>query len=433
MISRLSVFPLAILALAASANGPSVSYFTRTRELSVASPPQTNYFVVDVEIMQHARPDLADLRIYDGETQVPYAVALQSAGVQSAENEAKILNLGLVGDHTEFDLDLSSAVQYNHIRLTLDAKDFLVTARVQGKDALVGARPVDLGVSTLYDFSRESLGSNTTLRLPTASFRYLHVQLTKGIRPQQVKEASVYSLEEKKSYWTDVGSCGAPQQVHAGESAQGKSSSEKPTQEKPTTVMDCTVPLGVRVDRIAFSVAQGQVNFRRSIAVTESSAAEGGALEVAQGDISRVQMKRGGTVVNSEQLSVPVERSHGEHFTVTVANGDDPPLAIERVQPQAVERRVFFVPPSSPPGGTRLRLYYGDEKLGAPTYDYAKFFKEDATFVQAQLGAAEANTAFTGRPDDRPWSERHQIVLWLAMLAAVAGLGFLALRGLKQG
>ncbi len=431
MISQLLAFTFAVFALAAPASGQSLSYFARTRSISVASSPQTNYFVVDEEILQHARLDLSDLRIYDGKTQVPYALAIQSAGVQSAEHEAKILNLGVVGGNTEFDLDLSSVVQYNRIRLSLDAKDFLVTARVQGKDVLAGGTPVDLGVSTLYDFSRESLGSSTTLRVPTASFRYLHVRLTAGIRPQQVKGASVYSLEEKKSYWTDVGSCSAPRQVHT--SAQGKSS-DRSTPEKPTTVIDCDVPLNVRVDRIAFTVTASQVNFRRSVEVTEASdAAPGGPLGLAEGDISRVQLKRGGTVVNSEQLSVPVARSHAAaHFTVTVANGDDPPLAIERVQPQAVEWRVFFAPPSASQGGM-LRLYYGDEKLDAPTYDYAKFFKDDEPVAQAQLGPAEANTAFTGRPDDRPWSERHKAVLWVAMLAAVVGLGFLALRGLKQG
>ena len=191
----------------------------------------------------------------------------------------------------------------------------------------------------------------------------------------------------------------------------------------------------MRVDRVAFTVAPGQVNFRRSVVVTE--AAQGSPLELAEGDISRVQMKRGGTVVNSEQLSVPVASSHTARFTVTVENGDDPPLAIDHVQPQAAEWRVFFAPPaafpSAVPGGTRLRFYYGDKKLGAPTYDFAKFFKDDGAAALAQLGPAEANAAFTGRPDDRPWSERHQAVLWVAMLVAVAGLGLLALRGLKQG
>ena len=41
------------------------------------------------------------------------------------------------------------------------------------------------------------------------------------------------------------------------------------------------------------------------------------------------------------------------------------------------------------------------------------------------------NAAYHGRPDDRPWSERHRSLLWTAMLLAVAVLGGLAIRSLK--
>jgi hypothetical protein len=71
--------------------------------------------------------------------------------------------------------------------------------------------------------------------------------------------------------------------------------------------------------------------------------------------------------------------------------------------------------------------------LDALVYDFAKLFKDDGASAQAQLGQPEANVAFTGRPDDSRWSERHKAVLWIAMILAVAGLGVLALRGIKQG
>ena len=419
-----AVFALVATALAA---GPVVSYFARMREISTNPQLPTNYFVVDPEILQNARPDLGDLRILSDGTQVPYALAAQAASVQSAEREAKVLNLGAVGGSTEFDLDLIETVQYNHIRLDLDAKDYLITARIFGKDVLAGGKPVDLGVSTLYDFSRENLGANTTLRFGTSSFRYLHVVLTSGIRPSQVKRAWAYGLEEKRSYWTDVGSCQAPRQVEPQATAVRQSADAPDT--KTTTVIDCEVPMSVAMDRVAFTVAGDRVNFRRPVVILRPAAGDLGSIRWAAGEISRVQMKRGGVVVNSEQLSVPLSRSYNGRFSITIANGDDPPLALIKAQPQAVERRVFF----EPKGAAHLRLYYGDGNLEAPIYDYAKFFKDDEPAAQAALGPAEANAAFTGRPDDRPWSERHQAVLWAAMVAAVAGLGILALRGLKQG
>ena len=113
-------------------------------------------------------------------------------------------------------------------------------------------------------------------------------------------------------------------------------------------------------------------------------------------------------------------------ITLRIDNGDDPPLKIDAVQPHSVERRLYF----EPQGKTSLKLYYGDEKLSTPVYDYAKFFKADPAAVQARLGPDTHNPSYTGRPDDRPWSERHPVVLWAAMILAVAILALLAIHGL---
>ena len=58
--------------------------------------------------------------------------------------------------------------------------------------------------------------------------------------------------------------------------------------------------------------------------------------------------------------------------------------------------------------------------------------EKDAKAALAQLGPEQTNTAYTGRPDDRPWSERHKALLWLAMVLAVVVLAVLAVRGFKS-
>jgi hypothetical protein len=112
---------------------------------------------------------------------------------------------------------------------------------------------------------------------------------------------------------------------------------------------------------------------------------------------------------------------------VIVHNGDDPPLKLSGARLQQHERRIYFLAPA----GSQLALYYGDEKRDSPVYDYAKLFQQEKNAVTAPMGAETANANYTGRPDERPWSERHPAVLWAAILAAVAVLGALALRSLK--
>ena len=398
-----SLFLLLAVADAPPRLEPAIPYFTNVRQVQIAAPERQNFFVVDQEIWNNSRPDLGDVRLYDGESPVQFAISEQRAGISSREVEAKVLNLGSVSGHTEFDLDAESLTEYDRIRLRLDAHDFIATASVSGGSAPGKATEVELTDSTLYDFSKEQLGSNFQLKLPTSSFRYLHIKLSPGIRPQQVDSAAIYDLHEQQASWTNVGSCAAPQN------------------EPHVTVISCNLPEKVPLSRIRFHVDPAQVNFRRSVTLEDAK-----GRQFAGGEISRVRINRAGTLVNDEELSLNVFANR-DAITIKVDNGDNPPLAITALEPLAVERRIYF----DPQGKTTLALYYGDDKLSAPIYDYARFFHADASPAEAQLAAAAHNPQYVGRPDQRPWSDRHTGILWTAMIAAVLALTVLALRGLR--
>jgi len=397
---------LALLMLFAEPSRPqqAIPYFTNTREVHIVEPGKQNYFVVDEEIWNHARPDLGDLRLYDGESPVQYALSEQRDGIRSEEVEAKILNLGAVSGHTEFDLDTQGLAEYDRLRLRLDAHDFVATASVSGSDAPGQATRVELPPSTLYDFSKEQLGSNSLLKLPPSSFRYLHVKLSAGVLPQQVKGVTLYNQHEQKASWTKIGMCAAPEQ------------------RQRLTVITCTVPERVPLARVDLQIPSSQVNFRRIVTIEDSK-----GQQVSSGEISRVRVNRAGTLITNEQLSLNAT-STASQLTINVDNGDNPPLTITSAQPLALERRIYF----DPQGKSALRLYYGDEKLSAPVYDYARFFRVDPLPAEAQLEPGSQNPQYAGRPDERPWSERHTTVLWAAMLVAVLGLAALALRGLRN-
>jgi hypothetical protein len=396
---------LLLTLLAIPSSEPSISYFTNVRQVAISAADRQNYAVVDAEIWKHARRDLADIRLFDGRTQVPYVLRQRRERTSNVEQPARILNLGTVGDRTEFDVDLEGVPEYDRIRLQLDAKNFVNTALVFGMDELGKAKRTQLAPSTLYDFSREDLGSNFVLKIPTSSFRYLHVQLGPGLRAQQVKSATAFNLQEQKAAWSRVGNCGSA------------------VQKGRMTVIDCDVPAQVPLDRLQFDIPASRVNFRRNVSVGDAN-----GVQIANSDISRVRMRRGEKDIFSEELAVSIWGPHKDRVTVTIQNGDDPPLPINSVEALAVERRIYF----DSEGKSFLKLYYGDTKLEPPMYDYPKFFQEDLAAVEAQLGPGMHNAEYTGRPDERPWSERHKSVLWAAMLIAVALLAGIAVRGLRS-
>lgn len=395
-----------MLVLAASAHEASIPYFSRTRSVAIAAPDKQNYLAIDGDVWKYARPDLSDLRLYDGRTQVPYVLAKQSGGSRTQEALAKILNLGTVSGHTEFDLDTSGFETYDRVRLQLTATNFINRAQVEGRRALNDRSGTNLGTSTLYDFTKEGLGSSFVLKFPAASFPYVHVRLAPGIRPDQLQGAYLSSFSETRAAWTNAGQCspvsGPPRQ----------------------SIFRCSIADGMPLERISFTLPASAVNFNRAVVLTDAH-----GNEIQSGAISRVRINRAGQLVTSEDLGIEVYPQTTKQVQVAVQNGDDPPLPIAGVQPQSMQRRLYF----DPKGKTSLQLYYGDSQLESPTYDYAKFFQQAADAAVAQLGPADANPQFTGRPDDRPWSERHTYVLWGAMLLAVIILGGLAVRGLKAG
>jgi len=383
---------------------PEIQYFKQVRDVSIPKPDHQAYAVIDTAIWTHARPDLSDLRLYDGNVQIPYQLVSENASTTAQEVEAKMLNLSQHGDHAEFDLDASPVTEYNRIHLAIDSKDFVVTASIAGGDTLGGVSTQWPSPSTLFDFSRENLGSNSTIALPLWSFRYVHVRLSPGILAKDVKQATVSNIQEKKAAWTDAGTCRANGEL------------------KHISVFTCEVPATVPVDRIQFDIPADRVNFRRQITIVNEK-----GMQIAAGNISRVRINRGGATAISEDLTANVFGEYTGRLTVNVDNGDDPPLPIRQIRPQSVERRLYF----EPQGKSSLKLYYGDEKLAAPVYDYAKLFQEEANATPAQLGNESASATYVTRPDDRPWSEKHKAVLWAAMLLAVAVFGSLAFRGLK--
>jgi hypothetical protein len=342
--------------------------------------------------------------LFDAGTPVQYSLSEQRAGTSSEEADAKILNLGSVAGHTEFDLDAQGIAEYDRIRLRIDAHDFVATAAVSGGSTPGKATEVQLTPSTLYDFSKEQLGSNFELKLPPSSFRYLHIKLSAGIRPEQVKSAGIFNLRERQASWTKVGSCSSPQ-------TNGR-----------LTVVSCTLPPKVPLNRILFQIPAENLNFRRIVTVEDPN-----GTVVSSGEVSRVRVNRAGTLVTNEDLAVNVSGNYSQ-LTIHIDNGDNPPLPITAVQPLTLERRVYFEPNHQ----STLQLYYGDAMLPAPIYDYARFFHVDPSAAQAALGPGAHNDQFAGRPDERPWSERHTIILWSAMILAVLVLAVLALRGLRS-
>jgi hypothetical protein len=393
---------LKLLALTVFASA-SISYFKYFREMAGGRADHQQYVVVDEALWQHARPDLADLRLYAGQNEVPYAISTERGSSQTERKEVRILQPATVNGKTQFFLEMAGLAEYDRIELTLKPKNFVAKVQIQGQDDLHGQNWATLGNTIVYDLSDDRLGSNTTLRFPLSAYKYLRITMEGPVKPADVESAMANVREEEKEVWRTI------------------SNQAKREQQGKDTVLIFSLPGNVPLERLVFSIDPAQPNFERAVELQNDKNSLLGS-----GEISRVHMMRHGQKIDSEQMSLDLGGIRPETLKVIVHNGDDPPLKITAVQLQQYERRIYFNSSSAP------SLYYGDEKLEAPEYDYAKLFQKDSHVTQANLGPEQTNSAYTGRPDERPWSERHPGLLWIAIIAAVVILGAMALKSMKR-
>jgi len=382
----------------------AISYFHFQRQLQPLDSSGQHYIVVDEAVWQHARPDLSDLRIYSTEKEVPYRLTIEQGSSETEQKQCRVLQPATIGGKTQFLLDMSGVAEYDRIELNLRAKNFVAHARVEGQDDPHGAKWAVLGTTTLYDLSDERLGRNFTLKIPLTTYKYLRVTVDRPVNPSDVEGGSAGITRSEKAVWRDLGR--EPKQ-----SQQGKD-----------TILTFPVASEVPVERALISIDPAQLNFLRRVEVQGDNGEAFGS-----GEIRRVHMERNGQKIDTEQTSLDLRGNTQGALKIIIHNGDDAPLKITGARLQQYERRIYFDAAT----GIRLKLYYGDAQLDTPVYDYAKLFQKSAEAKQIQLGAEEANAAFTGRPDERPWSERHPAVLWVAIVAAVLILGGVALRSMK--
>lgn len=397
----------ALLVAAWFATNASISYAKFVRELQGGTPNAQAYFTVDEAIWANARGDLGDLRLDPGEHEVPYALGVERGSSQNEQVSVSVLQSGIVGGKTQFFLDMSKLAQYDHVELQLKkpASNLVAHAEIAGADDLHGNRWSQLAQSVIYDLAADNLGSNTQIRLPLSAYHYLRITADSALQPAFVAGAHGFVRQEEKAVWHTL-----PARIERQEDGRD-------------TVLTFTPPKNAPVNRVEFVIDPAQPNFRRPVEVRASKDES-----LASGEVSRVHMVRNGQKIDFEQTAIALNGATPHSVRVIIHNGDDRPLAITQAQLQQYERRIYFAAPAA----GMPHVYYGDDKLEPPTYDYAKVFQKDPQAVHVSLGPEQTNPAYRGRPDDRPWSEQHPAVLWIAIVAAVIVLGGIALRSMKS-
>jgi hypothetical protein len=412
----------AVVLLTIVAASPEVRYFRYERPIKATDGRSgQSCLLIDPTLFPKAAPMLADLRLYRDGSETPFAISTAEAA-ESVEKPIAPLNVGLRGGETVFDANLPEG-QYSDLELSLDAKDFIAAVTVVGSQTN-GSAGTRIGTYTVFDLTGQKLGRSTVLHLPESDFPHLHFSIKGPILPANLKGLTVVRLSKiHPSYVT------ATQTTHT-------------EQKGHTSVIEFDVPAHVPVDRIVFRPGGTPSQFSRRVTIiakeTGQQQTDGNAApqdrNVAQGNLLRIHSVRDGHRIDEEHLALDVpwlDTEQASRWTVSIDNGDDLPLQMESVELQMLERNLCF----DANGAGKYVLYYGDPSLSGPVYDYAALFSRNldpkAGVSALTAGPEEANPIYQSRPDERPFTERHPALLWVALVGVIALLGIVALRSAK--
>ncbi len=406
----------ALALLAVLAASPEMKYFRYERPIQSSSGQSC--LALDPGIFAHAAPQLADLRVYRDGAETPFVIRTATA-TQAAEKMILPLNLGVRGGQTVFDASLPDG-HYSDLQLRVTGENFIATVMVSGSQTEAGSAETKIGSYTIFDLTNQRLGRSTVLHLPESDFRYLHFRIAGPLLPASITGISVERLPASP-----------PRYVTVVESSSI-------TQKGRASVVEFTVPAHVPVDRISFTPGAEPALFSRDVSIAVAAIPTAPASDAAQpprtvagyGNLLRVHSVQDGHRIDEERLAIDapwVDFSGPTKWTVTIENGDDAPLKVESVRLQMLERSLCF---EAEANGS-YSLFYGDLALGSPRYDYATLFVPQAGAPRITAGAEELNPAYQPRPDERPFTEKHPVLLWVALAVVIALLGVIALRSAK--
>jgi Protein of unknown function (DUF3999) len=399
-------------------------YFRYQRTITLPADLGPVCVVLDPQLFPHAAPSLKDLRLYQDIQEIPYAITL-SEPQQPDSDTAQIRNLGLRNRNIVFDLEMPPR-PYTDVVLNLAGQNFLATATVSGTRDSNYANQTHLGEFTLFDLTSQHLSRSTTLHLQETDLPFLHVELsisptpnTPSLSPQalqqMVQSATVPPSREAQSLYTTA------------------ATSKTITQRNKQTIASFNLSERIPIERVSVDLAPTfKANFSRDIHITDHPTNTTDTTnETLAGTILRVHLTESGREIRQQQLSVPATLGSNMQSPATVQiaidNGDDPPLPITAIRLEARQRKLCFDAPTTQP----LTLFYGDNTLPAPRYDYARLFTPTSTFHTAQLSPEQSNPTYRARPDARPLTERRPHLLWILLLVVIGILAITAIRSSK--
>jgi hypothetical protein len=378
--------------------------------------------LVPLEVMDKAREDLADLRLYDSSgREIPYAVRVRREVDDQREIGATVFNRATAGSSTsEVSVDLGeSAGEHNEVEIQTTGVNFRRQVEVEGSDSGKEWRKLNTR-EVLFSFeSQNKAVESSRVTYPTSRYRYLRVrvlrdELTDDQAPEITGVKVMMAVREKGELTT----WGVPVPAYQLLRNQGAHASQ------------WTIDLGARVpcDRLALEIADA--SFSRPFHIEAVDDPQNVRL-IAAGELTRhIGEHAKPLVITFDQ------EEHARKLRLLVTDYSNQTLSITSIQASAPARQLVFELKEAP--AQPLRLFFGNPKVTEPHYDFEKElpsklstkpgfpggqFASGGEPIHITVGNVVTNPEY--KPEPLPLTERVPWLIYLVLAASSVALAII--------
>ena len=373
------------------------------------SSPGLYEVVMPLEVMDRARADLADLRLYDGANrEVPYAIRVRRDVNEKRQINARLFNFALAGSEiSEVSVDLGEDPgEHNEVEIDTNGSNFRRKVEVQGSDTGSDWRTLTTEGMVFSFSSQNNAVESTPVEYPRSRYRYLRLRVHRDPivddEAPQISGAKVWMTVREKGVFSTWQVPVPSYQLLRNQGAHASA---------------WTIDLGARApcDRLKLQIKEP--SFSRPFQVESIDDPQNVRL-LATGELTRHV---------GDEAQRPLEITFNEEQTVRklrlqITDYSNPTLNIMSIEAGAPTRQLVFE--LKQPASQPLRLFFGNAKVDAPHYDFEKQLpmRLSTTPVQSTVSEVIGNREY--QPEPLPLTERAPWLIYIVLAASSIALGF---------
>ena len=374
-----------------------------------AGAPGLYDVVVPLPVMDQAREDLADLRLYDANgREIPYALRIRRDVDEKRVVAAQVFNQVTTGPTTaEASVDLGeNAGEHNEVEIETAGTNFRRRVDLEGSDSGKEWRTLKTG-NIIFGFESQNKSvESKRVSYPTSRYRYLRARVYAdelGDRQAPVITAvKVVMAVREQGELTNWNVAVPAYQLLRNQGAPASA---------------WTIDLGARVpcDRLTLEV--DDESFSRPFQLEAVDDPQSPRL-VASGELTR----RTGEARRPLVITFDNEQQTRK-LRLLITDYNNQMLSISSIEAGAPARQLVFAlkePTSNP-----LLLFFGNPKATAPHYDFEKDLWASSALapIRSQAGAVVNNADY--RPEPLPLTERVPWLIYVVLAVSSIALAMI--------